>query len=242
MKRKKLSTLIAIALPLSLVAGLLVNLGLSHRSKVASRNLANYNLVLAAYSDKDFSKAAELLAGKEDGVLEQGEGCELVISVYAEAHKFVELERFARHCISHQRADGISHEGLAYSLTSQGRIEEAIAQLRAEHDKKPHNPRLAVALARVYIMSGSDAEAEKLFLEVIRSEDSWSMWLAEILKQELLMKKANFVDQLCQEVLKKDKVFASLEQKLQEAAETLHLAERAQKLEERRTQATTVHD
>ncbi len=230
MKHKRfILTLMAVLIPL----GIIVVYGGKKMLNARPGASQYFNEASAAYHAKDFVKAGAIIAAQQSKILAEAEGCELIISVYAELANFSALEEVSRSCIATNRAEGIAHEGLAFSLSSQGKIAEALTALEAEQHKKPEVPRIAIALARLLVMSGQEERGGTLFIRVIEKETSWSMWLAEALKQSALLKQANFVEKLSQVVLKKELVFAQLEEKLEAAARALELKELAELLADR---------
>jgi hypothetical protein len=221
MKHQKLTlTLIAVLLPLSAVGVLLIKWQMPSTPQGGEL----FKAAFSAYQAKEFSKAGEIISAHRELLVAEPEGCELLISVYAELKELSVLEEISRQCMAQNRADGLAQEGLAFSLSSQGKIAEALSTLEAEHLKKAEVPRISIALARLLVMAGQDERAGDLFIEVIKAEESWSMWFAEALKQGALLKHANFVEKLGQVVLKQELVFAQLERTLQAAAEALDLA------------------
>jgi tetratricopeptide (TPR) repeat protein len=236
---KVLLTGIAIVVPLGLAFALLCwydpwKIGPKH-----AEGGELYQQVFKAYQDGEYAAAAALVGANFAVLLREPEGCELMISVFAETKEMPQLEAISRSCMAQNRADGISQEGLAHALSSQGKIEAGIAELQREHEIKPENPRIALALAHLLTMMARDEEAGKLFLQVIAREESWSMWCAQALKQKSLLANKDFVRDLTAIVVKKPRIFAQLEKTLQEAAQELQLTQAVQDLEQRQQKAAS---
>lgn len=204
----------AVVLPIFIGAiGVVLNIkSSSHQSdKYSWDNL--YKKAFALYEDKEFSQASKLVEHHAEEMVKMNQGCQLLISIFAEAKNMEKLEAVSRLCIKDPRNMGISQEGLAYSLSATGRVDEAISTLENEVKRTSH-PRCHAALARLYLMVGSDQEAKDNYLKAISHGEEWELWAMQALDSPILSQESDFLGRITEVILDKEACSANLQQRV----------------------------
>lgn len=186
---------------------------------------------LESYRAGRISEAAGYLRDVP-GLIIEPEGCELVLSIYAEAERYRDLERSAQLCLDASRARGMAAEALAMVLSSQKRTGEAIERLQPllsepeesprddeEHPRVVEQARIHAALAQLYVDLGERSQAHKHLLIALRRGEPWSLWLQRIYSSDVFYQDSDFLTQLVTILLKKDNVVRDAEMMILELLE-----------------------
>lgn len=195
------------------------------RKKQAQKNALLYQQTFEAYQKGEFEQAAVLIQGHREELVNEPEGCELMISVLAMRRSFEDLRQTAQRCLESGKADGIAQEAFAYSMSELGQNQEAIRWLLSRDDKRDSHERASVALARLYAREFDWSNSRRYFLRAVQNSDIWSIWLSMILKYEKpMLDDATFIADLVTAVTAKPRQFAALEEKLLNVAMTAAIA------------------
>lgn len=228
-KKKIIITVLSVVCCL-LVGGIIYLRALDPQQTAHTSQSLLFKAVNDLYEARDYAGAHEKIKGMEQTFLELPDGCELMVSVYAESDlEAAYLERVSRLCMEKSKAPGIAHEGFAKALISQQRGAEAILILQKELIKHPLNDRLFAVLSYLSLMNGDHQLATKYLSEAIEVSSIWSAWLSRFMKTKELSSEKDFLKEIAASVLKKDPVpqgaVASLIEALKEKGE-MDLAER----------------
>lgn len=193
-----------------------------------------------AYLDGQLEESVTIFASQQAKLVLYPQGCELMISVYAQLPNHQEeLASVSRLCITSNKAIGIAHEGLAKSLSELGRVDEAIKEL-TDQARIHQNERIYGALANLFIFKEDYLQAASWFLKAIDTSEVWSAWLSRALKFESILGTPNFLEQVTEIVLRKEKLVPNIEEKLLDALATRGLLTVKQKLATRLAKEATI--
>lgn len=170
--------------------------------------------VRVSYDHGAYHEALGYLQDGYDSILVEEEGCELVISVFAQTKKLTSLEQVSRKCIVQGGSDEIASEGLAMSLSSVGRSAEAIQVIEATVQEYAKNARVLATLAQLYIYDEREDKARQYLLEAIRIGDPWSPWLARVFSAKAYYSNSKFLSQVVSELQHKPEVMVDIEKRL----------------------------
>ncbi|MFK7823265.1 MAG: hypothetical protein AB8G05_03855 [Oligoflexales bacterium] len=224
MKQGK-KTIFTISIVLSFLTlaglGLLISLSGSQTQVPSREALADvWQEVYELYQKDDYQEAEAKLYPHWEEFPSLENGCELMVSVFAEAKNIEALELASKKCIELEKGGDTIIEGLAYSLSFQGKIHDGIKRL--EYLKGSQStPRLLVALSRLHLMIGEDEQARSLYLEAIRDADVWSMWVSYALKVPIFGDNLNFIEDVISIVVSKPHVHEQVEMLLLDKADRL---------------------
>lgn len=224
MKRnsKTILTVALVVLPL-LVAGvvLLINHAPSGLVNSSSVDLGKvWQDVYDAYQQDDHQVAESRLIPYWENFPSLENGCELMVSVFAEAKNIEFLELASKKCIQMQKGGDTVIEGLAYSLSFQGKIDEGIKQLELVTESHS-TPRLLIALSRLHLMLGHDDDARRLYLKAVNDAEVWSMWVSYALKVPIFVDNLEFLEEMITIVINKPNVHERVETQLLAKADRL---------------------
>lgn len=184
------------------------------------------------YKDRNLAEAKEVIQSSQDLLYTVAEGCELMISVFAELEDYSALEECSKTCIDLGKGLDTAYEGLAFSLSGMGLYDQAIEKLKKEA-LNHKSTRLLISLARLYLMTGHDQEARDCYLEGVERAEVWSMWVSYGLKIKPFYTDPAFVESLITVVSKKKNAHKEVEQKLIEKAKKLGVSKNLSILLER---------
>lgn len=224
MKQRE-KTILTVSLILLLLT--LAGLGLLRSAKV-NQGDSHTNVVLGdvwqevydLYQTDDYQEAEAKLFPHWEEFPNLENGCELMVSVFAEAKNIELLELASKKCIQMQKGGDTIIEGLAYSLSFQGKIHEGINQLELLNTSQS-TPRLLVALSRLHLMLGHDEQARSFYLDAIRDAEVWSMWVSYALKVPIFSENLDFIEDVIGIVVNKPHVHERVEMLLLDKAEKL---------------------
>ena len=158
-----------------------------------------------AYEENDLKEAHRLIHASPEEILPLEEGCNLLVSVFAEGKDYRNLEKISRLCLSQKRNIAISAEGLAASLVAKKKHQEARKELEALHEMHPDEERITAALAHIYLLNNQIQKSQKLYLSLVHSSKIWTAWLTRILRSSRLTSDVKWTTKLLHTVdLKKD--------------------------------------
>ncbi len=229
MKKELIKHILATLAVIALVAAVVY---FSRSSSSSSEDKLKKALKL--YSQGESSKAAKILEMEPGQYVPLKDGCELMISAFAETNQTKLLETAAVRCLNEGKAAGIAHEGYAKSLTDQGRVKEAITMLAKEASNKQHH-RLFGALAYLYILDNQKEKAGEFYLKAIAIGDPWTPWVTRSLKHNSLKQDEAYMTRLIAMVTQKEKPVAHIERSLIAPAEQLGLKEQVELLKSRQS-------
>ncbi|NRA43796.1 MAG: hypothetical protein HRU09_02445 [Oligoflexales bacterium] len=215
-RKKTILTLLLIILPLLLAGvGLLVVSLTDQQTKMPVEVVLSdvWQEVYELYQKDDYQGAEAKLFPHWRDFPELENGCELMVSVFAEAKNIEFLEQASKKCIEMQKGGDTIIEGLAYSLSFQGKVNEGIEQLEALRAKQS-SPRLLVALSRLQLMLGRDEQARRIYLDAIADADVWSMWVSYALKVPIFVENQEFLEEVIRIVVSKPHVHEQVEMQL----------------------------
>lgn len=185
----------------------------------SSRKQTLWKEALKAYADADYARASELLKDEWPSLLSEEDGCNLVLSVFAENKDFDLAEKAARACLSLGKGVETASEALGFTLSSQGRIPEALKILEGFGEGAP--VRLHMTVARLHLMLAQDAEARQAFLRGLKKAEVWSMWVSYALKVPSFNEDKGFVSELLRILASKPQVLPGVEKQVLTLAQNL---------------------
>ena len=161
-----------------------------------------------------------------------GEGCELVLSVYARLDDFEPLKNYSERCFKHPTNRDIAYEGYGKSSFKLGTAKEAIKILE-EEIKKHESDRLLAVIAELYFFEKDYLNSRDYFKKLIKNYTMWQAWLYRIMKFPPLLKSPEFVETLTYEVSQKKEVSKTVEEELLSYAKAYKLSNSVLTLEKR---------
>ena len=211
-RKKTLITLSLVVLPIILAGvGILINSASQEGHTPSPVVLTEvWQEVFDLYQKDDYQGAEEKLFPHWEEFPSLENGCELMVSVFAESKNIDFLELSSKKCIQMQKGGDTIIEGLAYSLSFQGKIDEGIKQLELLKAQQS-SPRLLIALSRLHLMLGHDDEARSFYLQAIRDADVWSMWVSYALKVPVFAENLEFLESVISIVVEKPHIHQQVE-------------------------------
>lgn len=168
---------------------------------------------LASFDKKAYKEALALIEKNFEVIIEEKEGCELVISIFATNQKLSSTELAARKCMEMNKAVGMSQEAYAMSMASVGKSAEAIVVLNAELEKYD-DARIHAAIAQLYVFEGNKKQAQKHLLRAIEVGQPWSPWLMRVFTSKTFTEDRVFLRNLVPVINAKKDIVADAEFKL----------------------------
>ena len=156
------------------------------------------------YVQKKYEEARLKMEPALSQIISLEEGCDLVVSVYAELKAYIPLESCSQKCFSKKNHSGAAYEGYALASFQLNKGDTGIKILEEELNKG-YNDRLLVALAQFSFLLKDDLRAKNYFLEVIKKSDIWSAWILRVLQYQRLFSDKVFVEKLSLLVSSKDR-------------------------------------
>jgi hypothetical protein len=238
MRNKQLwLTFLAITIPLCGVVALLWQ---QARSKQAAHSqlLAQLQEAKELYNQHQYDASLELISGREESFIPEEDGCELLISLYAEREgQASKLEQLSRLCLQQGKGIGIAHEGLAKALYEQGQGASGIAFLQQQTQQYPQ-ARVFAALAHLHLLQEQYHEAGLAFVQAIAAAgEEWSIWLQRSLRFAPIATDREFLQAVTPIVVKKSNRNTNIEARLIEALQVQELSAEVQRLQAEQLQA-----
>lgn len=193
----------------------------------------------ASYYQGSYLEAYGYFKGNEEAFLQLEEGCELMISVFAQMKRLASLEAIARRCLAEGKAQAIAAEGVAMALSSVGRSQEAI-EILLTIEGYSTNHRILSALSQLSIYVGKEDEARKFLLAALEVSDTWSVWLERIL-QRSEFQSPEFLRQVVWLIARKEAVMPDQEKRLISLLEKSQLDSEAEMIKNRLTSEEKRH-
>ena len=165
------------------------------------------------YSEQKYVEAKEAFQNKEKLILELNEGCDLVLSVFAELKDYENLEFFSKECLKKNVPSGIAFDGIAASFVAQNKTAQAIEILEGKRSDSSHE-RLLASLAHLYTIDKDWEKARSLYLELIETSSIWSAWLSRLLKNKKVFEQRVFLQKLAKIIFLKEFGFPKVEGRL----------------------------
>lgn len=212
-KLKFFVVLACFCVPVLLILALLFVFPKEQKELDSQKQLKLFQSLKSLYEQKKLKEARSKMEPFIEEVLILDEGCDLVISLYADLKVYNFLEQYSTRCIQKGHKSGIAYEGLALSSIALGRQERALKVLEQELKTKTHD-RLLVALAQLSFEQREYHESKKYFLRLIKESSLWSAWIQRIFKFKDLMDDSSFVEKLSLEATKKEAISQKVEEKL----------------------------
>ncbi len=184
------------------------------------------------YQQGRLEEAREQMKSKESSLILLGEGCELVLSVYARLDDFEPLKNYSERCFKHPTNRDIAYEGYGKSSFKLGTAKEAIKILE-EEIKKHESDRLLAVIAELYFFEKDYLNSRDYFKKLIKNSTMWQAWLYRIMKFPPLLKSPEFVETLTYEVSQKKEVSKTVEEELLSYAKAYKLSNSVLTLEKR---------
>jgi hypothetical protein len=187
---------------------------------------------LEQYNKKAYKAALGLIEEKYESILEEKEGCELVISVFATSQKIEPTRQAAIKCMELGKAAGMAQEAYAMTMASVGKSEDAISKLELEA-KKYSNPRIHAALAQLYVFTKDKKSAHKHLLTAISEGKPWSLWFARVFTSKTFSEDKVFLRNLVPVITKKSDVVVDMEFRLVKLLDTQGLTMESELMKKR---------
>jgi len=168
----------------------------------------------ALYDQRKLQELRTKMEPSIEEVLSHEEGCDLVVSVYAELNLYPLLHSYSKRCLNKKKSSGIAYEGLAVSSIALGKQKETLDILEKKFLEDKNHERLLVSLAQLSFEQKLDAKARKYFLQLIKESEIWSAWLQRTLKFKRLFSDAQFVKDVSFELSRRDEVPQKMVQEL----------------------------
>lgn len=184
-------------------------------NSISEENIESHLIDVAFkyYEDKKLAEAYELVKSRTSSFLERENGCELLISIFAEVNDPHLLIKTSEECILRNKVLEIAYEGLGYGYSSLGQIDQAIQKIEKGLKTFPH-ARLYASLSYLYLMQGEDAKAGENILQAIKVGEPWSQWASAVLENEVYTNNSLFLESLALVMVGKDARIHSLEEKI----------------------------
>ena len=160
---------------------------------------------LDAYLAKDFAGAAAHIRSFHHHLVDLPQGCQLMVSVYAELREFDTLERVSQLCIDAEKGERTPYDGLAFSLVSSGRLQEAITMLERCRNCVT-KLEVKIPLGNLYMMNGEIDRGIDLFLQALEHPKYWREWTRELVTKAKVRSDPGFLSKLIQVVIKKEAI------------------------------------
>ena len=193
----------------------------------------------ASYYQGSYLEAYGYFKGEEEAFFQLEEGCELMISVFAQMKRLASLEAIARRCLAEGKAQAIAAEGVAMALSSVGRSQEAIEILQ-NIEGYASNHRILSALSQLSIYVGKEDEAKRFLLAALEISDTWSVWLERVL-QRSEFQTPEFLRQVAWLIAGKEAVMIDQEKRLMILLEKSQLGSEAEMIKNRVTSEVKRH-
>jgi len=177
-----------------------------------------HNQAYQSYFDGSYITALSYAQQYHDHILNEDEGCELLISIYATVKKYAAIENTARHCLSQRKAVALAAEALAMALASVGRSWQAINDINDIKANTPfqNDPRIMAALAQLYVYVDSPIKAREYLLFAIKEGNPWGPWLNRVFTSKVFYTHKPFLQDVVQLLLEKNVVIFDAESQLLE--------------------------
>ena len=189
-----------------------------------SQKIKNFNIAKDHYFTKNLIQALYYVQNFENDFYALNEGCELIISVYAENKKYSDLARSSNHCLLARKSIGIASDGLAMSLSMVGGSQDAI-NIISSIDYSSNSQALA-ALAQLYAYIDKKALAKQHLLQAIDIGKPWSPWVQRIFSHRTFYSDSEFLSKVTDLITtKKDydpEKFKNIMTKLKQKKHQLH--------------------
>jgi hypothetical protein len=168
---------------------------------------------LESFNKKAYKEALVLIEKDYEALLEEKEGCELVISIFATNQKLSSTENASKKCMERGKALGMAQEAYAMSMASVGKSAEAVTVLNMELQKHD-NARVHAAIAQLHVFENDKKKAQKHLLRAIEIGDPWSTWLMRVFTSKTFTEDRVFLRNLVPVINAKKDVVADAEFKL----------------------------
>ena len=177
-------------------------------------------------------QALSYLKPSYEQILGEEEGCELVISVFAETKQLSMLEQAARRCLERGVATSLAAEALAMSLASVGQSQQALEVLES---LGAQDARVAAAMAQLYVYTRQEGKARTLLLKAISEGEPWSPWLGRVFTAETFYRHKPFLKKIVSVLATKQEVVVDVEEKLLLVLKEFQMTDEARVVEKRLT-------
>lgn|GEM_PF-4612083 len=184
------------------------------------------------YQQGRLEEAREEIKSRESSLILLGEGCQLIISIYARLDEFELLKTYSERCFKHPTNRDIAYEGYGKSSFKLGAAKTAIKVLEEEM-KKHESDRLLAVIAELYFFEKDYPNSREYFKTLIKKSTMWQAWLYRLMKFPPLLKSAEFVENLTYEVSQKKEVSRTVEEQLLSYAKAYKLSSSVLTLTER---------
>ena len=188
-----------------------------------------YQKAKASYFAGSYLEAYGYLRDHTNELFSFPEGCELMISVFAELKRLSDLEKTARQCLGMKKAIGISAEALAMALSSVGQSREALTLLEGLENYQNY-PRVLVSMSQLCLyLEDSRRARDLLFLALNNTREPWSPWLNRVFRHSAYQQ-PEFLKKIAQLILQKREHIHDLELRLMELLKDKGLLKEAELL------------
>lgn len=187
----------------------------------------------ALYKERKFEEVRAQMASSVETLLPLEEGCELVLSVYAQLEDYKLLDYYGKRCFGQKDRSLIVYDAIASSALRLGKEREAFQLLEKELESSGSSDHLLISLAQLSFEAKEYEKSKKYFLRLIKESTIWSAWLQRVFKFKPLFKDPKFIDELVAELSAKKFVSKLLEEKLLSYARLYKLETSIKTLEKR---------
>lgn len=220
--KSKKKYLIAFVLTLPILIFTIFFLFLSNNTKRGSHTNVIFKEVETFYKNKDFHAAASIINSNPYQLLSLENGCDLVISVFAELKSYEKIIPIAKKCIETRHKSGIAFEALGFSYVEQGKVSDGITILRQYLDHYPHDRGFS-SLLELSLLNKDIKMARDVFLELLDGSQMWQSWLSRYLKKQELFEDKSFFMNLLEVLKSKEVITDSNKIKLENIASSLEI-------------------
>ena len=165
----------------------------------------NFNIAKELYFTGKFQQSLFYVNKYQNNFYQLDEGCELIISVYAQTNQLSHLETSAKHCIENNLEIAISSEALAM-IASKNNLFHSTIHYITSHTTYTKNPRILATLSMLYAYDNKSALAHKSLLQAIDLGKSWRLWLERVFSHHVFYDDSEFLIKLVTLIAKKDQI------------------------------------
>ena len=168
---------------------------------------------LELYQAKSYKAAYMAIEDNFESLLDEIDGCELVLSILASNQKIGPTLAASKACMDKNKAVGLSEEAYAMAIASSGQFAEG-AKTLANRVALHGNPRARAALAQLYVYDQKPSLAQSELLIAIDAADHWKPYLRRVFTARTFHEDPKFLEKLAVVISKKEKIHPSLEYQL----------------------------
>ncbi|MCY4380081.1 MAG: hypothetical protein OXC40_00720 [Proteobacteria bacterium] len=184
-----------------------------------------------SYFAGSYLEAYGYLKGHSQAFFHLPDGCNLMLSVFAETKKLSLLENTARSCLAMNKSVPIAADAIAMSLSRVGQSEQALEIILNIPNYQLHS-RILVAISQLFLYLDQPDKARKHLLQAIEVGSPWSPWLERIFQYQAFQEH-EFLTAVTLAIIKKEHVVHDKEQKLLDLLKMKNMTQEVELMTER---------